>query len=166
MPCEYGHTDTNLEPGLDYSIATPAAKKTGTANPAVPVGHEPVTPEFLSRLIRELDALRQRDSEIWADMYPPSKPGQAPKVPPYEAREQYKRESEEIQKKMSSLRARIQSLHILLARKPPAEPELEKDGTPAYPSDAVTAPEVAKTFPVQRPSESYTETTVPLTPGG
>ena len=167
MPCEYGHTNLNVEPSQDFNVQTPAAQKTGTANPPIPESERPVTPEFLRELIRELDALRQRDSEIWADMYPQSKPGVTPKVPPYETREQYKRESEEISKKMASLQARINSMRVLLAARPPTEPELDKAKPASAPvSYAPSELEVGPRLPLQRPSESYTETTVPLTPGG
>lgn len=163
MPCSYDHVNSTLEPGQDFNVQTPAAQATGTANPPIPESERPATPEFLQELIRELDALRQRDSENWADMYPAVKPGQVPKVPPYEQKLQYERESEEIQKKIAALRARIYSMRVLLAAKPPTEPELEKTKGPAFPADAVTAPEVQKgpPFPVQKPSEPFTPVEVP-----
>lgn len=162
------NVNSNLEPGVDYNIATPAAQKTGTANAPIPETERPATPEFLLELIREFDGLRQRDSEILADMYPYLKPSQVPKQPPYEQREQLKRESEEIQKKMVSLKARIQSMRVLLVAQPPVQPELDKQKGPAYPQDAATQSELTRgpAFPVQRPSESYTPTNVPLNPGG
>lgn len=154
MPCDSQH-NTDVEPGRDFT----------TPSPSLPAGHEPQTPEFLTEMIRELNALRQRDSELWADMYPLTKPGQVSKEPPYEKRERYRRESEEIQKKMASLKVRIQSLSILLVAQPPAKPELDK-ATPAQaPADQATRAEVLKGpgLPLQKPNEPFTPANVPVT---
>lgn len=116
-----------VTPAVDLNIQTPAAVSTGTANPPIPEDHAQQTPEFLTKLIRELDSLRQEQSELFAKMYPPMKMGQsnAPNKPPYEELEMYRRQDREMDGKISGLRRQIEELHVLLARPPMAKPETE-----------------------------------------
>ncbi|KKN84477.1 hypothetical protein LCGC14_0289390 [marine sediment metagenome] len=136
--CNYcGEHASGVIPTQDYNVQTPAAQATGTANPPIPADHEQQTPEFLQKLIASLNTLRQEQSELYAKMYPPMKPGQsnAPARPPYEVLEEYKRQDREYDDKINALRMQIRELHILLARKAEAmpKPELEKTPGPTAP---------------------------------
>lgn len=136
--CHYcGNHGSGVQPAQDFNIQTPAAQATGTANPPIPEDHAQQTPEFLTKLIAELNKLQQEQSELYAKMYPPMTPGQsnAPAKPPYETKREYKRQDVEYDNKIGALRMQIQELDVLLARKAEAqpEPELEKTPGPAGP---------------------------------
>ncbi len=145
MPGHSGETSGTV-PADDKNIQTPAAVSTGTANPPVPDELAQQTPEFLTKLIQELNTLRQEQSELFAKMYPPMKPGQsnAPAKPPYEELIEYRRQDREFDYKIDGLKGQIRELHVLLAR-PPAEkvaPELSTAPPPKAPSsDVPTATE-------------------------
>ena len=138
MSCTYGHeAGTAVQPAKDLNIQTPAAQATGTANPPIPEDHAQQTPEFLTELIRELNKLQQEQSELYAKMYPPMKPGvsNAPAKPPYEELIELKRQDREYDNKISALRMQIRELHGLLARPAGAmpKPELKKEVGPTSP---------------------------------
>ena len=135
MPFDAGDPPSGVTPSQDFNVQTPAAQATGTANPPIPEDHAQQTPEFLTKLIAELNKLRQEQSELYAKMYPPMKMGQsnAPMRPPYEELEEYRRQDREYDYKIAALRMQVQELHVLLARKPIAEPELEKTTGPTSP---------------------------------
>jgi DNA repair exonuclease SbcCD ATPase subunit len=124
-------------PAQDQNIQTPAAQATGTANPPIPADHAQQTPEFLQKLIRELNDLRNQQAELYAKMYPaPSPLGGRPKKsykPPYEVQEEYRRQDMEFDKKISALKGQIQELRTLLARTVQPEPELGKMPGPTQP---------------------------------
>lgn len=121
-----------VTPAQDFNVQTPAAQSTGTANPPIPDDHAQVTPEFLQKLIGEVNSLRQEQSELYAKMYPPMKPGQsnAPVRPPYEVLEEYRRQDREYDLKINAMRMQIQELKVLLARKAEAQPEPELGKVP------------------------------------
>jgi hypothetical protein len=118
-------------------VQTPAAQATGTANPPVPADHAQQTPEFLQKLIRELNDLRNQQSELYAKMYrSPSPLGGRPKksyTPPYEEQREYRRQDEEFDRKISALKGQVQELRVLLARTAMPEPELGKVPGPTAP---------------------------------
>ncbi len=136
MPGHSGETSGTV-PATDQNIASPAAVSTGTANPPIPDDQAQQTPEFLTKLIQELNTLRQEQSELFAKMYPPMRPGQsnAPAKPPYEELIEYRRQDMEYDIKIAGLKGQIQELHVLLAR--PAgdmpKPELTKAPPPQAP---------------------------------
>ena len=138
MPCSYDHIGGQVStPAQDFNVQTPAAQATGTANPAVPADQMPQTPEFLQKLIRELNDLRNKQSELFAKMYPsPSPLGGRPKKeykPPYEVQEEYRRQDREFDVKIAALKGQIQELKVLLARPTMPMPELEKVTGPTAP---------------------------------
>jgi len=143
MPESQGKPGEELStPVSDRNIQTPAAQATGTANPSIPDDHAQQTPEFLQKLIKELNALRQESSELFAKMYPPMSERQAgpPIRPPYEEVEEYRLQDAELDLKISALKNQIQDLRTLLAR--PSEhphPGLIETSIPSQP---VTDPEV------------------------
>jgi hypothetical protein len=138
MPCSYDHQGAQIStPARDLNIQTPAAQATGTANPPIPADHAQQTPEFLQKLIKELNDLRNQQSELYAKMYRPASPlGGRPKKsyqPPYEVQEEYRRQDEEFDRKIYALKGQIQELRTLLARKVQPEPELGKMPGPTQP---------------------------------
>lgn len=125
MACKDGHVGSPLStPSQDRNIQTPAAQATGTANAPIPADHEQQTPEFLRNLIQEVNKLRQEQSELYAKMYPMSPPNGPPAKPPYEELEEMKRLDREYDMKIGALRAQIQELSVLLAKKADSKPEL------------------------------------------
>jgi len=119
MPEVQGDPGEELStPVADRNIQTLAAQATGTANPPIPADHVQQTPEFLQKLIQELNSLRQESSELFAKMYPPMSVRQAgpPIRPPYEEVEEYRRQDAELDLKISALKNQIQDLRTLLAR--------------------------------------------------
>ena len=131
MSCEYGHNGGQIStPALDQNTQTPAAQSTGTANPAVPADHVPQTPEFLQKLIRDLRELENKQSEVFAKLYQsPSPLGGRPKKsyePPYEVKEELRRQDRELDLKIAAVRGQIRELHVLLSRTALPAPELEK----------------------------------------
>ncbi|KKL27394.1 hypothetical protein LCGC14_2385570 [marine sediment metagenome] len=139
MPCEFGHIGGQVStPAVDHNMQTPAAMATGTANPAVPADQVPQTPEFLQKLISELNDLRNKQSELFAKMYPPASPlGGRPKKeykPPYEVQEEYRRQDRELDIKIAALKGQIQELKVLLARPTMPMPELGKSPGPTQPA--------------------------------
>ena len=118
MPSHYGESSNPNQPVADVNIQTPAAQATGTANPPIPADHAQQTPEFLQKLIRQLNTLRQEQSELFAKMYPPHAPiiHEAPHIPPYEQLLDYQRQDEEYDQKISAIKMQIQELRVLLAR--------------------------------------------------
>lgn len=136
MPCTYGHQGAQVStPAQDFNVQTPAAQATGTANPPIPEDHAQQTPEFLQKLIQELNKLRQEQSELYAKMYPPTAVMQAgpPVRPPYEVLEELRRQDEEYDLKISALKGQIQELRTLLARPVLPKPELEQAAGPSQP---------------------------------
>ncbi len=112
-----GNSSNPVQPAQDHNIQTPAAQSTGTANPPIPADHAQQTPEFLQKLITQLNTLRQEQSELFAKMYPMSRaPGIASARPPYEEMEDYHRQDEEFDQKISALKMQINELRTLLAR--------------------------------------------------
>jgi hypothetical protein len=145
--CHYcGEHKSGIIPTQDLNVQTPAAQATGTANPPIPADHEQQTPEFLQKLIMEYNALRQEQSELYAKMYPPMKPGvsNAPAKPPYETLREYQRQDREYDNKIGALRMQIQELDVLLARKAMPEPELGKTTGPKAPATSPPAEAVKK----------------------
>ena len=122
-------------PVEDKNIQTPAAQATGTANPPIPADHAQQTPEFLSSLIRELNTLRQESSDLFAKMYPPHSPltHEAPHRPPYEELAEYKRLDAELDGKIGALKAQIDDLRVLIAKKVQPAPETNKVVGPSGP---------------------------------
>jgi hypothetical protein len=136
MPSHYGENSNPNQPAQDLNIQTPAAQSTGTANPPIPADHAQQTPEFLQKLIMQLNQFRQEQSELFAKMYPPMSARQAgpPVRPPYEELEELKRQDEEYDRKISALKMQIQELRTLLARPAPQpKPELEQVPGPTQP---------------------------------
>jgi len=131
MPEPSGETSGTV-PAIDQNIASPAAVSTGTANPPIPAELAQQTPEFLTSLISDVDTLRQAQSELFAKMYPPMRPGQsnAPAKPPYEELIEYRRQDLEYDVKIAGLRGQIQELHVLLARPPSDKPAPELSTAP------------------------------------
>jgi predicted Rossmann fold nucleotide-binding protein DprA/Smf involved in DNA uptake len=135
MPCTFDHKTSTVQPAQDFNVQTPAAQSTGTANPPIPADHAQQTPEFLQKLIKQLNQLKQEQSVLYAKMYgsPHSLMShEPPHMPPYEVLEEYRRQDREFDTKISALKMQIQELRTLLAR--PAvqpEPELEKAPAPA-----------------------------------
>ena len=142
MPSHYGENSNPNQPVQDHNIQTPAAQATGTANPPIPADHAQQTPEFLTKLIGQLNTLRQEQSELFAKMYPMSRaPGIASARPPYEELEEYQRQDAEYDQKISALKMQITELRVLLAR--PGQhphPETEEVVGPTGP----TTPEPAE----------------------
>ena len=120
-------------PVEDQNIQTPAAVATGTPNPAVPDDHAQQTPEFLTKLIVELNRLRQESSDLFAKMYPMSVDG-PPAKPAYEELADYKRQDAELDRKIGALRSQIDDLVVLLARPKAPAPELTKAAAPSGPA--------------------------------
>lgn len=102
----------------ENTIVTPA-QDNNAPSPPVPADHVPQTPEFLTKLISDLQSLRQEQSELFAKMYPISSVVERsgpPAKPPYEQLEEYKRQDRTLDQKIGALKAQIQELHVLLAR--------------------------------------------------
>lgn len=118
MPDHYGSDASLVQPVQDHNIQTPAAQSTGTANPPIPADHAQQTPEFLQKLIRQLNTLRQAQSDLFAQMYSPHAPvvHEAPHIPPYEQMEEWHRQDEEYDRKITALKMQIGELRTLLAR--------------------------------------------------
>ncbi len=116
MPEQYGEGSNPNQPVQDFNIQTPAAQATGTANPPIPADHMQKTPEFIQKLIQQLNTLRQEQSELFAKMYPMSRTMGPPARPPYEEMEEYRRQDYEYDQKISALKHQIQELRTLLAR--------------------------------------------------
>ncbi len=121
-------------PVEDKNTQTPAAEATGSANPPIPEDHKQQTPEFLKKLILELNTLRQESSELFAKMYPMSNMGGPPVRPPYELHEEYRRQDAELDKKIYALRNQITDLHVLLSKPEAPKPELSKSQAPKAPA--------------------------------
>jgi len=143
---------STIIPAQDLNIATPAAQATGTANPSPPADHAQQTPEFLSNLILELHSLRQEQSELFAEMYPPHAPivHEAPhSLPRYEVMEELRRKDRELDGKIFALKRQVDDLKVLLARPgvPPAPELVTVSGPsgPATPEKAATSPVPTKT---------------------
>lgn len=118
MPCSSEHKNTTVIPVQD---GNPEA-------PPIPAGHEPKTPEFLQKLIDELEDLENQSSELWAKRYgspslssQPSKPYR----PPYAEKLELDRQDEELGKKISALKSQIRELHVLIPRTVQSKPGLE-----------------------------------------
>lgn len=139
-------------PVQDQNITTPAAQATGTANPAIPADHAQQTPEFLQKLIMELRRLRQEQSQLFADMYPPHAPisHESPHTePPYEVMEELRRQDRELDLKIFAIKRQIDDLKVLLAR-PGVTPEPELitvpgPSGPATPEKSAQSPVPTKT---------------------
>ncbi len=119
-------------PVADFNIQTPAAQATGTANPPIPEDHTQQTPEFLLKLIAELNRLRQESSELYAKMYPAAQDG-PPSRPPYEELAEYKRQDVELDAKIGALKVQIDDLRVLIAKPVMPAPELTKVVGPTGP---------------------------------
>ena len=138
MSCEYGHQGGQVStPAQDFNVQTPAAQATGTANPHIPAGHAQQTPEFLQKLIGELNDLSNKQSELFAKMYPPASPlGGRPKnsyKPPYQVQEEYRRQDQELDKKIAALKGQIRDLNVLLSRQAMPAPQVEPVPGPTAP---------------------------------
>ena len=137
MPFDAGDPPSGVTPAQDFNVQTPAAQATGTANPPIPEDHAQQTPEFLTKLISELNTLRNEQSALFAKMYPPHAPisHESSHLPPYEVHEEYRRQDREYDYKIAGLKMQIQELKVLIARPPEAmpEPELEKTMGPTSP---------------------------------
>ena len=126
-------------PAVDQNIVTPAAVATGTANPEVtPAEERPVTPEFLTERISELNSLREEQSALYAKMYPESmvSGNNAPSKPPYETMEMYHRQDREYDSKIAGLRVQINQMSVLLNSPDDAKPETKTEAPPATPAPA------------------------------
>ena len=164
MPSHYGENSNPNQPVADRNIQTPAAQSTGTANPPIPADHAQQTPEFLQKLIGQLNTLRQEQSELFAKMFPMSRaPGIASARPPYEEMEEMRRQDEEFDRKISALKMQIQELRTLLARpgQHPHPGTEEIPGSTQPMTDKEAQSEMAKgpNFPVQNPSHPETTPT-------
>lgn len=153
MPGLYGEPGAQLNtPATDYNVQTPAAQATGTANPTPPADHAQQTPEFLQNLIMELHRLRQKQSELFAEMYPPHAPitHEMPhSLPRYEVMEELQRQDREFDLKIFALKRQINDLKVLLARPGVTpEPELitvEGPSGPMTPEKSAQSPVPTKT---------------------
>lgn len=123
-----------VTPVEDQNIQTPAAVATGTPNPAIPEDHAQQTPEFLTKLIGELNRLRQESSELYAKMYPMTVDG-PPSRPPYEELAEFKRLDAELDSKIGAVKSQIDDLRVLLAK--PTKPMLELTKAPAPAGPAI-----------------------------
>lgn len=165
MPSHYGSEANPVQPAQDHNIQTPAAQSTGTANPPIPADHVQQTPEFLQKLIRQLNSLRQAQSDLFAQMYAPHAPmtHEAPHIPPYEQMEEWHRQDEEFDQKISALKMQINELRTLLARpgQHPHPGTEEVPGATQPMTDPAAQSELAKgpNFPVQNPSHPATTPT-------
>lgn len=137
-----------VTPAADYNVQTPAAIAAGTANPAPPADHAQQTPEFLQKLIMELQGLVQEQSAVFAEMYKPHSPITHESMhidPPYEVMEELRRKDRELDLKIWPLKSQIRELRVLLARPGVTpEPELITVEGPSGPS----TPEMAAQSPV------------------
>lgn len=137
-PCSYDHQGAQVStPALDQNVQTPAAQSTGTANPAVPADQMPQTPEFLQKLIQELKTLQNKQSEVYAKLYRDASPlGGRPKKsyePPYEVKEELRRQDRELDLKIGAIKGQINELRVLMARPVQPMPETEKVMGPTAP---------------------------------
>lgn len=132
---DHGKGEELSTPVVDFNIQTPATISTGTANPPIPEDHAQQTPEFLTKLIVELNRLRQESSELYAKMYPMSVDG-PPSRPPYEELAEYKRLDEELDGKIGAIKAQIDDLRVLLAKPTIPALELMKAKAPSGPAIA------------------------------
>lgn len=149
MPGHWDMGDESAEvstPAQDFNVQTLGAQATKSANPPIPADHAPQTPEFLMQLIAELNRLRQEQSDLFNEYYPPLKPGQVSKTPKYLEVEEYRRKTDELDRKISAIKQRIQSLRILLAR-PEPEPEYKETPGPKQPTS--WAPQQEQLLPVK-----------------
>ncbi len=89
--------------------------------PPVPEDHKPKTPEFLTKLISERDALQQEKDAAWAKYYgPPSQMTRETK-PNFMERLEWERLDEELSGKIAGLTTEINELRILIPRQSPAD---------------------------------------------
>lgn len=115
-PSSFASTDGNMnQPGLDKN-----------ADPVTPLpeGHEPITPEFLRKLLEELDEVRDERGRLMAEEFkcPPSI-GNKPEKSNVKLSIQRRRESEEMSLKEDALMARINYYRWLIPRLNAGAPE-------------------------------------------
>ncbi len=64
----------------------------------------------VDRLRAEIDASRQECSELWAEMYPYTKPGEISKTPKYKRQAEIKARLEELERKQGELQATLREV--------------------------------------------------------
>ncbi len=112
-------TGKMTEPGGNVALPIPEQEEVHPT--PIPEDHQPKTPEFLDKLFIELDDLREERDEIFAKRYGSpqlmDKSGHH-KSPKYKEVLQYRREEEELDKKINALTAQINELLPMMVKEP------------------------------------------------